>query len=399
MAWTVVVDGSNITPLCQNINWHPRWSRPATCVVTFPGHLFSAAPGARMLLYNNANLVFAGPVWHREATGGPNRTDCELTAYDDLIYMTKRLCKQGEFDPSPFNLIEIWPTIDSWFDAPEIMAAFVQSALDDPKAATPPSASLPWVIGSVEYSNVDVTGMPMNTPMTLDQMRQLLQSTGQLAINVNPGVSESILDFVVPPTSASGSVTSFDYQTGAFNSQNANVNDDMDVLVNALWYLLGPRGPRPGIKINHWGGSITPTAANAGGDGEGGIPGTPWPPTLITKFLGSRQQYGYFQEIRIFDEHQDAQSIRELYEEQWANEAWLRAYPRRFVNVTPERGVDPAFTVGNFVTMSAGSRLSGGFSGQAIVFEFEVQINVNGVVAITEIIASDDGSGATSVGG
>lgn len=397
MAWSVDINGNDITALCQSINWRSRWSRPDTVVVKYPAHLFTCVEGSELHLYNDGQLKFSGPVWNIQAEGDPNRTDAEVTAYDHLIYMTKRLCKQGLADPEPFNLIEIWPTIQSWFAAPDIMREFVQSALDDPNAAS--AAPLPWIIGSTDLSNVDVTGFPQNTPMTLDQMRQILLSTGQLAINVTPGIGASVLDFNVPPSSVGSSVATFNYQIGSFNSQNASITGDMDDIVNALWYLLGPRGPRPGIPINHWGGSITPTAANAGGDGQGGIPGTPWPPELIAKFMGSRGAYGYFQEIRIFDEADDAQAIRPLYEEQWANEAWIRAYPRKFVSIVPERGIDPAFSVGDFVSMAAGSRLHGGVSGSMLVFEFEIEINVNGIPAITEIVASDSESGAPSVGG
>lgn len=394
--WNVDIDGNDITRFCQSINWHPRWSRPATLVVTAPGHLFTASVGSEMHLYNSGgSLVFSGPIWTIEPSGGPNRTDIQITAYDHLIYMTKRLCKQGATDPSPFNLIEIWPVLDTWVTAPEIMAAFVQNALDDPNATNMVASDpLPWIVGAVECCGADVTGVPRDTPMTIDRMRQMLLSTGQMAINVTPGIGASTLDFVIPPTSG-GASQQFDYQIDNFNSQEASWTDDMDVIVNALWYLLGPRGPRPGIPINHWGGSITPTAANAGGDGvQGDLPGQPWPPELVAKFLSSRSTYGYFQEIRVFDENGDEQSIRNLFEEEWANEAWIRATPRRFVNIRPERGVEPTFGVGDFVFMHAGSRLNGGVSGTLQVFEFEVEINVNGVVAITEIVASDDGAGA-----
>lgn len=399
--WNVDIDGNDITAYCQSINWHPRWSRPATLVVNAPGHLFTAGVGSEMHLYNaSSQLVFSGPIWTIEPVGNPNRTDIQITAYDHLIYMIKRLCKQGLADPSPFNLIEIWPVIDSWVTTPEIMAAFVLNSLDEPNALDPPSNPLPWEVGAIQGGGVDVTGVPRDAPMTLDRMRQMLLSTGQLAINVTPGIGQSVLDFVIPPTTVGGPSQMFDYQTGLFNSQEASWTDDMDVIINALWYLLGPRGPRPGIPINHWGGSITPTAANAGGDGvQGDLPGQPWPPELVAKFLSSRATYGYFQEIRVFDENGDEQSIRNLYEEEWANEAWIRATPRRFVNIRPERGVEPTFGVGDFVWMHAGNRLNGGVSGTLLVYEFEVEINVNGVVAITSIVASDDGTGAPAVGG
>jgi hypothetical protein len=400
LPWSVDIGGSSITQYCQSINWHPRWSRPATLVVKCPGHLFQAAEGQEIHLYNpSGTLVFSGPIWQIQADGNPNRTDIEITAFDHLIYMTKRQCKQDPTGPQPYHLIDIWPTIYNFGSAPAIMAAFVQGALSDPNAAS--SAALPWGIGSID-GGPDVTSVPKDTPMTLDRMRQLLLSTGQLAINVVPGIGASTLNFIRPPNGVDvpipAPVATFNYQTGSFNSQNATVTGDMDEMTTALWYFLGPRGPRPGIPINHWGGSITPTAANGGPDGDGPAPGTPWPAATVARFMGSRGQYGYFQDVRVFDDNDDTQSIRLFYEEEWNNEAFIRAVPRKFLSIKPERGIVPTFNVGDFLTMAAGSRLNGGISGLVQVFEFEVEINVNGVCAITDIIASDNGSGAGSVG-
>ena len=266
MAWTVDINGTDITRFCQSINWHPRWSRPATVVVRYPGHLYSCGPGSELHLYNGGSLVFSGPVWQVQAEGGPNRTDAEITAFDHLIYMTKRLCKQAPDGPQPYHMIDIWPTITDRVTAPAIMEAFVSAAISDPDASG--SAPLPWSPGSID-GGPDVTSVPMNTPMSLDTMRQQLLSTGQLAINVVPGIGSSTLNFIRPPQAVGSPVATFGYQTGSFNSQSATVTDDMDEIINALWYFLGPRGPRAGIPINHWAGSITPTAANAGGDGKG----------------------------------------------------------------------------------------------------------------------------------
>jgi hypothetical protein len=55
--------------------------------------------------------------------------------------------------------------------------------------------------------------------------------------------------------------------------------------------------------------------------------------------------------------------------------------------------------VGDFVSMAGGSRLHGGVSGTLEVFEFEVEVNVNGVCTITSIVASDNESGAPALGG
>ena len=197
-----------------------------------------------------------------------------------------------------------------------------------------------------------------------------------------------------------GSV-SLDYGTANFNSQAATKSSNMEDVINALWYLLGPHDHWYTGDISHWRGSITPTAANAGGDNQGHLvngifvdnPGTPWPPALVARWMGSRGIYGYMQEIQIHDSAEDEQTTaRPLFEEMYANEAYLRAIPRLFTGITPERayGSSPSFGVGDLISVSAGSQLGGGYSGSVLVYEFEVSVDADGVAEYTQLIASPD---------
>lgn len=110
------------------------------------------------------------------------------------------------------------------------------------------------------------------------------------------------------------------------------------------------------------------------------------------------------QEIRVFDDNDGdcndpapsgENAVRDLFEEEWANEAWIRATPRVFASIRPERGQAPNFAVGDLISVSAGSQLLGGFSGAQRVYEMEVECDADGVVSITEIITSADQEGAT----
>ena len=284
------------------------------------------------------------------------------------------------------------------------MAAFVQAAIDDPDASG--SAPLPWIPGTID-GGPDVTSVPMDTPKSLDKMRQDLLSTGQLAINVIPGIGASTLNFIRPPQSVGSPVATFGYQTGSFNSQSATVTDDMDEIINALWYFLGPRGPRAGIPINHWAGSITPTAANAGGDGKGrkinGVfvdePPQFWPPATISRFMGSRAATGTSRRsASSTTTRTSSPSARRSRRSGTTRPGSARCLVASSGS-SPSAASAPTFKVGDFVSMAGGSRLHGGVSGVLEVFEFEVEINVNGIVTITDIIASDNQSGAPSVGG
>lgn len=370
MALTVDIDGSSITSLCQSIRWRPKLSAPATGIVRVPAHLLSVTPGvSEMHIYMSGTLVFSGPVWHTQADGEPDAAYAELTAYDHLIYLQKRLCKT-----STGNLITPGTVLLVSVTAPAIMAAYINNsiAVDGP---------LPLSVGSVAAGGADVSAAPTAFPMPIDEMRALMVSTGQLDVMVNPGVGSSSVDLTNGDggNDLSGSV-SYDYGTGNYNCQISTLTEDMDVVINALWYLLGPR-----VSETRWRGSITPTAPHIGGT---------WPPSLVAKFMGSRTTYGYMQEIRIFDDAGFANDVRGLFEEEWANEAWIRAEPRVFASIRPERGQEPNFAVGDLISVSAGSQLLGGFSGAQRVYEMEVECDADGVVSVTEIITSADQEGA-----
>lgn len=376
MALTADIDGSSITSLCQSIRWRPKLSAPATGIVRVPAHLISVTPGVSELhIYMSGTLVFSGPVWHTQADGSPDSAYAELTAYDHMIHLGKRLCKT-----STGNLITPGSSVlASEVTAPAILAAFINNA-NTYDSTVPNGNAMPLTVGTVAGGGADVSGAPTSFPMSIDNMRELLVSTGQLDVFVNPGIGASTVDLTNGDggNDLSGSV-SYDYGTGNFNCQIATFTQDMDVVINALWYLLGPR-----VSATRWRGSITPTAPHKGGV---------WPPALVARFMGSRTTYRYMQEIRIHDSD-DTTNVRPLFEEEWANEAWIRAQPRVFASIRPERGITPNFAVGDLISVSAGSQLLGGFSGTQRVYEMEVECDADGVVSVTEIITSADQEGA-----
>lgn len=403
MAWQVTCDGNDITSIVQSIRWRPKLSRPASCIVRFPAHLFSITPGVSQLQLLNGGLLFSGTVWFPQSDGNENAYYTEITCYDHLIYLGKRLCKtpadwpdnnwppitpaDSSFEPGPCNLADPIKVITDYITGPEIMAAFIQATIDcDP-------GSFPLSVGSVATGGDDLTGVPADWPMTISAMAELLLSTGQLDIVVSPGYGSSTVDLYNGDygTNLSGSV-SIDYATGGFNARRANKTVDMEDVINALWYLLGPKVPQYDYDITHWAGSITPTAANAGPDGDGPIPGTPWPPGLVARWTNSRAVYGYMQEIQIHDTKEDENGIRPLFEEMFANEAYLRAVPRTIIAPSADRSESPPpYNVGDLISINAGSVLGGGFSGTFRVFEFEIAIDTDGIGDVTELVGSADG--------
>ena len=99
-------------------------------------------------------------------------------------------------------------------------------------------------------------------------------------------------------------------------------------------------------------------------------------------------------EVNVFDDEEDEQQIRELYEELWANEAWIRQVPRTFASVRPHRGYVPAFGVGDVIQVRAGAMLNGGFTGDQMVWAFDLSCDADGVLSMDEIITSADGQGS-----
>lgn len=401
MAWAVDVGGTDITSICQTIRWRPKLSRPSSCVVRYPGHLFSATTGVSELHLTNGGLLFSGPVWFQQIDGTEDSTYTELTAYDHLIYLAKRMCKTGleypdppspnpDHEPGPGNLADPTQVLLDYVTGPEILAAFIRATKDI-------DGSFPLNVGSVATGGVDLSATPTDWPMDIATLANLLLETGQLGIFLSPGYGSSTVNLTNAGEGVdrTGSV-SVQYGTGSHNARNANKTSDMEEVINALWYLLGPKKPQYDQDISHWAGSITPTAANAGGDGQtpGGNPGTPWPPSLVSRWMSSRGTYGYMQMIEIHDSKEDEQAIRPLFETMFANEALLRAVPRTMAAVSPDRfSSGPSFYPGDLITVQSGGALGGGFSGAERVYEYEITIDADGVADYTDLATSPDQEG------
>lgn len=363
----VDLDGADISIRCLRKVWRPKLSRPASFTVRCPAAHVSCQAGITELhAYQGGSLIFSGLCAQPQASGDADAAYIEITAYDHLIHLKDRMVKTATGNLiTPFTFAET---------APGILAEYINNT----RSFDPGPYRLS--VGSVAGGGVDTWESLANFPMNLEQMRQLLVATGQLDVFVVPGVGSSVVNLTNGGggNDLSGSV-SFEYDTGAHNARVATVTVDTDQIRNAIWYLLAPR-----LSQTRWKGSITPTAPHKGGT---------WPPELLARIALSRALYGYKQEIQTRDQA-GAYAIRPLFEAEWANEAWIRAEPRRFASVLPNRGTFPAFRPGDLISVSAGSILNGGFSGAQRVYEMTVEEDSDGVIEISEILASADQEGA-----
>jgi len=378
-------------------------------VVRVPGHLVSCTEGVSEMHLVNGGLLFSGPVWYVEDSGDEDATYTQITAYDHTIYMNKRMCKTGTGyplptsgfsgeearpgGPGPCNLADPRQVIVDFTTAPAILGHFIDAtnSCDGAWKITTGSVSS----GGDELGADIARGLPIDWPMNVRAMADLLLQTGQLNILVNPGYGSSTVDLTNGGVvnDLSGSV-SLNYATGSFNSQSANRTRDMEDVINALWYLLGPKKYWYKEDISHWAGSITPTAPHACPDDDPDCDeDDEWPPSLVARWMGSRSTYGYMQEIQIHDTNEDEQLLRmPFFENMFAGEAYVRAIPRTFVGVNPERqsGGGVSFRPGDRIGVAGGSKLGGGFSGSVIVYEYEITVDADGVAEFTDLIATDD---------
>lgn len=376
------VGGTDVTQYCQEIRWRPRWNNLQSAVIQFPGAFMSAQAGQELVLTQGGS-IFQGEIWETEASGEPDHAMVEATAWDWSIWLRKRMCQQGTSDPDPGSMVDLKPVIDAAVTGPEIAAAFVQNAIDwDPTfpSGNPP----PVVIGEVQTGGVDLTSVPMAFPMTIDRMFQLLSSTGQLVVQRLPGPSGyTLLNFLNPYTNdVSGSVQ-FGYGTGSYNAMIAQYTRDADDIANALWYLVGRRR-----EDGRWPGSITATAPHVGGS---------WPAALLDRVYDSRDQWGYAKEIQILDDTGDENDIREMFEERWANEAWVRAQPAEFGSVMPQPGTVPNFSPGDIIGVAGGSQMNGGFTADQRVYGWDISQDTEGVIHWDDITTSADQEGAVAL--
>jgi hypothetical protein len=236
---------------------------------------------------------------------------------------------------------------------------------------------------------VDVSGAPVDWPMTIAEIANLLVSTGELDIVVEPIDYGGNMALVHLKNGAHGSdlsgSLSFDYAMGSHNVRQMRRVEDLSNVCNKLWYYIGPRvGTRDDPdRLQHW-------EANVQADAP-----LPDPPAtdVVWKAALSRGTYGTRMEIKIFDARGDEIDALDLYHRLWLLESWIRADPRTMVHFTPVRGTELNFDVGDLVTVRAGPKFRGGFSGAQRIYAYTLGWDSEGVTEITDIQTSPSQEG------
>jgi hypothetical protein len=394
----VILDGVDVTDVCVEGSWTRRLNRPSTATVKIPMQEVSADVGSALkistLVGTTMEIVFHGRVLLCETDTGE---DTGYTVYNATDPMELWQWRPVRDDTCDFSKPEI---IDDYQQGPAIVEAMLTNTVycgsgDDGDDEGPIFLDL----GTFESGGCDMTGAPVDWPMTIAELTSLLVSTGCLDVIITPtdpggGVMGTVDAYNGDyGTDLSGSVE-FQYGTGAFNVARLRWNDDMTNLCNKLWYYAGPRiaGPGDPAGDQHWCFNVT-----------GDDPGLPDPipngaslATLLANRATSRTTYGVRMDIQIFDAADDdcvpgyGTFGRDLYRNRWETESWIRQSPRRLIHITPTRETEiGTFDIGDIVGVEAASAVRGGFSGAQRVYEYTVSWDRDGVRALSELQTSD----------
>jgi len=388
------IDGADVTSYVLQGTSTRRLNRPSQATCRIPLSYAVGGAGSRLkVVDDDYGLHFHGMILTVSDEGDEDMLYTEYMAMDPMELWQWRPARDGAASAAPGNFS--LPTfVERNTEGPAMLLEILQQSADTASTATG-EGPLFVSLGTFETGGVDLTGAPMNWPMTIAEVADLLTSTGEVDIVLTPidsGGNMARVDVYNGDygTDRSGSVI-FDYKTGAYNVRRLRRVEDMTSVCNKLWYFLGPR-----IDDQHW-------KANVQGDDPAlAYPpgGANSPPAAATDNpLGVRRKaswgtYGVRMEIQIFDSRGDEADIgRDLYRRLWQLESWLRAQPRTLVHVTPVRGTTLNFDIGDLVTVRAGAAVRGGFTGVQRIYEYTLSWDENGVTELGELVTSANQEG------
>lgn len=394
MPATVSIDGTDVTGVAIQGRSTRRLNRPATAQVKIPMQEAVGGVGSALKISFNGSLHHHGRILLCEVDTGEDTGYVTYNSSDPMELWAFRPVRDDTCDFSK-------PTIvDDYQQGPAILEAMLTNTVtcggggdDDDEGP------IFLTMGTFETGGCNLTGAPVDWPMTIAELYTLMVSTGCLDAVITPtdpggGVMGTIDayngDF---GTDLSGSVV-FQYGTGAFNISRLRWNQDMSNMCNKLWYYAGPRIATQADPAGdqHWCFNVT---------GDDPLLPDPIPngaslATLLADRATSRTTYGVRMDIQIFDAADDdcipgyGTFGRDLYRNRWESESWIRQSPRNLIHITPTRETAiMSFDIGDLVGVEAVSAVKGGFSGAQRVYEYTIAWEDDGVLFLHELQTSD----------
>lgn len=252
---------------------------------------------------------------------------------------------------------------------------------------------------------VDLSGAPADFPISIEDLANLLTSTGELDLvltPVNPGGGITAELHAYNGNFGNDLTATVEYRYGdGGNVKTVRRTRDLSKMVNKLRYLLGPK-----YDDQHWKMSIEGTNAifstgpyaPPGGqsvDSSNNPVGPPWTNNPLGELIyDSRIAYGVRSEVRTYDTFGNEAAGAPLYWRLWQDESIYRAQPRTLYKVTPVDGWLPDFEIGDQITVTADALFLGGFTGVQRIYGRPLSWDQEGVVSMGEFLTSDDGDAA-----
>lgn len=373
--WTL--DGTDVSGIVLEGSVTHQHNRPSFSTVRIPSFLCSVSDSSRLKVTLDGSLDFHGALGLVEDEGDENTAYTSLTFVSPSLLFEFRPARDGEGSGDRGDFSK--PTfIDRRKQAPQMLWEILDQSIN---GGVPADAEGPMGIqlGTFASGGADLSGAPADWPMTIAEIIAMLGETGELDVIETPIDSGGNMAMISAYNGDYGfdrtSSVRFGWKAGERNVRHASRTVDYREICNKLWIYLGPRvGTKKDPQGDqHWEANVTGTSDFSLHD--------PPASSVLAAVEASRSTFYPRMVIRIFDGDGVDQAI-ELYKRWWLMESWLRARPRTFVTMTPERGIAPTFRTGDLIHCEAGSSFRAGFSGTQRVMEYTWRTDTSGVVEL-----------------
>jgi hypothetical protein len=332
----------------------------------------------------NGTLVFNGLLRRIRVRGDGERASAICTFFDPMILWPWRRVRD---DTGNFSK----PT----FPNPVTVGELLFAALSNSEAYENGGVgSEVFVALGTDTSTENVYSALGNFPLSIGELASLLASTGMgewfiSPSNVASSTTLGTLNVADRMGTDKSATIAFEYGTGAHNVAEAQYDEDASYFCNALWYFFDK------IDDQHWNANITRDD-----------PYFPDPPdtALQAAIDASRSAYGYWQDMRFFDEVDITGSLsdppdplaadRMLWRRLWQFEQSLRLRPKRLAfGVPTEEAPRPwdDWFLGDWVTIDYAGLGIAGVAGRQRIYGFSVRPQNESNEELVSLLTTKDG--------
>lgn len=376
----------DVTSLVQDASVTHQWQRPSFATIRVPLSKVSGDwEAARLKIYpDDIELDFHGKCVDVDDQADERRGYRTATFAAASEIFEYRPVRDPDGDFSKPAIVETNVT------GPQIVkAALTNSILAGDGSAADCEGPMGIALGTFETGGVNMTGRPVDWPMSLSELFARLVMTGQCDIVerfIDSGDNMSEISAYNRYENDLSATVRFEFATGLNNARACQRERDYRELMNKLWIYGGPRG---GTKDDP--ASDQQWAFNVTGDRLEGAPnvppgtGLPDPPQSAIAAAISASRALHYQRMVVDIDDTDAgtaDAMVRLSVLRWQMLTWMRVRGKTLVSITPRRGIAPAFGTGDKIGVAAGTSFAGGFSGTQRVQEFSYRFSARGPIEL-----------------